>query len=103
MNRGARRIPLVRRRVKTVSQVYPHRSHRSLVANAESRGLHHVIKIGDVPLPIAERYAADVRVDISQVVKEYAANVVADQRKAQLRRVKEQRIATHRETGGQVA
>src|SRR5882724_8874535 len=103
LDRRARRVPVVRRRIEAVRQIHAHRPHRSLVANTESCGLYRVIKIGHVPLSIAERDAAEVRVDISEVVKDYAANVVADQRKTQLRRMKEQRIAAHRETGNQIA
>src|SRR5437016_561084 len=54
-------------RVQAVRQIQAHRTHRGLIANAESRRLHHIVEIREIALVIAEGNAAQVRVDVAEI------------------------------------
>ena len=64
-------------RIDTVGQVKPDRPYGSLVPDAKSDGVDHVIKVLQIALTRAEGEAAEVPENVSGVVKNYAVNVIA--------------------------
>src|SRR5689334_12107749 len=65
------------RRIDIPSQVDPHRSHRRPVPDTEPDGVHHIVKIAVAPLLHTKRHVADTRIYVAHIVKEYAADIVA--------------------------
>src|ERR1700759_3781833 len=74
-----------------------------LVANAEADALHHVSEILIVALAKAEADVAHVVIDVAHIVKQYAADVIAEQRKAQFRRMNQQSVAAQRKSSFEIA
>jgi hypothetical protein len=72
------------RRVDAVGEVAAHGPNRRLVAEPEADRVDHVVEVLAVALREAERHVVDTAIHVSRVVKDNAANVVADERKAQL-------------------
>src|SRR5690242_19629912 len=69
------------RRIEIPSQIDPHRPHRRPVPNAEPDGVHHIVVIAVATLLPTKRHVADTRIYVAHIVKEYAADIVAQQRK----------------------
>src|SRR5437868_2725235 len=90
---------VVRRRVNAVRQIDANRSYGRAVADAETGGVHHIIEIRDVFLVDTERELAQIRVDVSHIMKEHALDVVSDQRKAQFGGMEEQRVSAQWKAG----
>src|SRR5438309_1739454 len=78
-------------RIDAVCEVHAHRANRRAVANADTDGVNHVIEIVVAALRLAKRKVAETGVDIPGIVEEHAAEVIANQRKTQLRLIEEQR------------
>src|SRR5262249_46436808 len=74
------------RRIGTEAEVNADGSHGCAVADAEAGAMHHIVEILEIPLAEAETQVPYVGIDVSHVVKQYTAYIVADQRKTQLRR-----------------
>lgn len=89
-------------RVETISQVQADWPHRCTVANSETHRVLHVVKVGHVALFVAKRNAAQVRVDVAQIVEEHASDVVAQKGKAEFGGMEEERVSSEREARLQV-
>src|SRR6185369_813066 len=89
--------------VDAVRQIHAQRPHRSPVAYAEAHGVYHVVEILYVALCLPQRDLAQTGVDVPHIVEEYAADIVADQREAQLVLIEEQECATQIQPRSRVA
>src|SRR5947209_18808978 len=76
-------------RIVAVGQIDADWAHRRLVADAEAHGVDHIVEVLNVVLVNAERKAGKVRIDVPHIVKDYAVDVFAEEREAQLRGVEE--------------
>src|SRR5579864_4484550 len=83
-------------RVRAQAEIHANGTDGGLVTNPQSDPLHHVIEVPKILLPEPEAYITHSRIDVPHVVKKYAAEVGADQGKAQRRRMHHQRISTDR-------
>src|ERR1017187_4149771 len=91
------------RRIDTVPQVHTERPDRGAVANPKADSMHHVVEILEVMLIGAEGQVFEAGVDIAHVVVEDTADVVADQRKAELGLVEQESAAAQGEASAGVA
>ena len=81
-------------RIDAVGEVRAHRADGGAVANSEAGRMHHVIEVVQVALFETEGEIADRAVDVAHVMKQDAADVGAQQRKAKFQIVEQQGIAT---------
>src|SRR5579862_7738054 len=65
------------RRIDAVSEVDTQRTNGCAVADAESDGVNHIVEIGESVLVNSERNRAEMRVDVTSIVKNDTADVVA--------------------------
>ena len=86
-----------------VRQIHAQRSHRRPVPHAEAHCVHRVVEILYVALCLPQRDLAEAGVDVPHIVEEYAADIVADQRKAELVLIEEQECATQIQPRSRVA
>src|SRR5215471_21699210 len=76
-----------------VGQIQPDGSHRRLVTDAETDRVHGVIEVLEIALLETERKITERAVHITDVMKQHALNVLAEEREPQLDVVKEQRVS----------
>src|SRR5258708_21663697 len=89
-------------RIGTIAQVDAQGTDRCAVANSEADRMHHVIEVRVILLAKAKTHRTDIRIDVSHIVKQYAADVFANQRETQLGGVKQHGGASQRETGFEI-
>src|SRR5450432_3023115 len=58
------------RRIGAVTEIEPNRTHRSLITDANSDGLHHVVKVSIGTLTETEIDLGNVGIDVAHIVKE---------------------------------
>src|SRR5882724_10967947 len=91
------------RRINAVCQIYAKGPDRGAVTNPKTDGMHHVVEVLQVALLLPQGEVAPARINIAQIMKRDAADIFADQRKAQFRLIEQQRRAAERESRGEVA
>src|ERR1700682_5465301 len=74
-----------------------------MVSEAKTECLYGVVEVLKILLMPPQADVLDVGINVTQVIEQHAAKIVADQRKAQLHVIDEQGIAAEREPGDQVA
>src|SRR5579884_2608267 len=89
-----------RRWIDAVGQIDAKRPDGRAVPDSKPGGVDHVIEILKISLCGPKRHIAKGRINVSHVVENDAPDVFAQQRKAQLRAVEEERVAAEREPGG---
>ena len=91
------------RRIQRVREVRANRTHRRLITQAEAHVLHRVVEVLQILLMKPQRKIVEAAIHVADIVKQHPLNIRADQRKAQLDIIREQRVAPQREAGGRDA
>src|ERR1035441_1702243 len=81
------------RGIDAIAKVDAERADGCAIADAEAHRVDHVIEVLDAVLAGAEGDVVERGIDVAHVVIEHAADVIADQGKAQLVLVEEQGVA----------
>src|SRR5882672_9079614 len=88
--------PKKARRIRTERKISAHRPDGSAITNTEAYRLHRIIEVLQAILVKPQADLIPTRIDVSQVVKQHAADVIADQWKSQFHRVGKKRPAPDR-------
>src|SRR3954454_12027857 len=89
-------------RVDTVSKVKSNGADRRPIANTEPDRVNHVVEVLEISLFYPKRDVVEVRINVAGVVEEHTADVIADQRKAKLGVINQQRLAADRKSGQKI-
>src|SRR5579863_333786 len=87
-------------RINAIREIYPYRTYGSFITDSETHRVHHIVEVIEVPLVKAERDIFDAGVNVSGIVEQNAADILANQRKAQFDIADEDGVAAERESSG---
>ena len=82
--------------IDAVPQVQTEWSDRSAITNSEANSVHHVIEVLQITLAEPKIDVLDFVVNIAHIVKQDAAEIVADQGEAQFGGMEQERVASER-------
>jgi len=81
------------RRIDAVRQVKSDRPNGSLVSDAKTNGVNHVVEIPQIALACAEGDATKVVINVSRVVEDDSVDVIAEQGESKFESVEQQGVA----------
>src|SRR6185437_5647322 len=90
------------RRVGAEGKIHANRPNRSVIADAESNRVNHVVEILEIILPEPKADVTNVAVDVSGILKQHAANVIANQRESEFQVIHQHGVATQWESSLQI-
>src|SRR5579864_4654489 len=91
------------RRVRAQAEIGPDGAHRRPDADSETDAMHHIVKVLQVSLVEAKTDRGYVRIDVSHVMEEYAADVVSNQREPQFGGMEKERAAADGEASQRIS